>query len=125
MCGVYRCERRQASNLLAAAVNRQPQSGVGRYAGTFNALDERKLNPMKQLVFFAMLASVAVLVTPGSAQNPQNGPNQNEQRLIALVQQIQTQQAQITANQDKIDSKMAEVTEAVRVARIYAGRGGK
>ena len=44
---------------------------------------------------------------------------------MALVQQVQAQQAQIAANQEKIDVKLAEVTEAVRVARIFAGRGGK
>ena len=111
--------------MLAAVVNPEPESGVGLYAGTRNAVVDWKLTLMKQLVFSAVLASVAAFVTSGSAQNRQNGPNPDEQRLIALVQQIQTQQAQITANQDKIDSKMAEVTEAVRVARIYAGRGGK
>ena len=63
-----------------------------------------------------------LLVSLGSAQDP---AADNQQRLLALVQQVQAQQAQITANQDKIDSKMAEVTEAVRLARIFAGRGGR
>ena len=49
----------------------------------------------------------------------------NEQRLLALVKEIQAQQAQIASNQTKIEGKVAEVAEAVRVARIFAGRGGK
>ena len=77
---------------------------------------------MKQTFACALLLFVTLLVTSGPAQNP---PNSTEQRLMTLVQEIQGQQAQITANQEKIDSKLTEVTEAVRVARIYAGRGGK
>jgi len=77
---------------------------------------------MKSSILPGIVAVLALLVTSGSSQTP---TNQNEQRLLAMVQEIQAQQAQIAANQDKIDSKMAEVTEAVRLARIFAGRGGK
>lgn len=77
---------------------------------------------MKRTVLYGLFALLTVLVTPGPAQNP---PNETEQRLTTLVQQIQAQQAQIAANQEKLDAKLAEVTEAVRVARIFAGRGGK
>jgi ABC-type transporter MlaC component len=77
---------------------------------------------MKRTIANSILVLLTVLVTSGPAQNP---PTEVEQKLAALVQQIQAQQAQITANQEKIDAKMAEVTEAVRVARIFAGRGGK
>jgi len=76
---------------------------------------------MKKITCSGVFA-VLLLATSGSAQNP---AADNEQRLMALIQEVQAQQAQITANQDKIDSKMAEVTEAVRLARIFAGRGGK
>ena len=67
------------------------------------------------------IALLTLLVTSGSAQGPAAN---NEQRLLALVQEVQAQQAQITSNQDKIDSKVAEIAEAIRVARIFAGRGG-
>jgi hypothetical protein len=77
---------------------------------------------MKSTISSGIIALLALLVTSGSAQNP---ATENEQRLLTLVQQVQSQQAQITANQDKIDSKLAEVAEAIRVARIFAGRGGK
>jgi outer membrane lipoprotein-sorting protein len=68
------------------------------------------------------IAILALLASSGSAQSP---AVENEQRLLTLVQQVQAQQAQIVTNQDKIDSKMAEVAEAIRVARIFAGRGGR
>jgi len=77
---------------------------------------------MKRTISTGIVALLAVLASSGSAQNP---AAENEQRLLALVQQVQSQQTQITANQDKIDSKLAEVSEAIRLARIFAGRGGK
>jgi hypothetical protein len=77
---------------------------------------------MKRILSYGVFVLLIVLVTSGPAQNP---PSEAEQRLAALIQQVQAQQAQIAANQEKLDAKLAEVTEAVRVARIYAGRGGK
>jgi predicted PurR-regulated permease PerM len=77
---------------------------------------------MKAKILFVAAASMIVPSISGSAQNQ---TDQTEQRLLLLIQQVQAQQAQITANQTKIDAKMAEITEAVRVARIFAGRGGK
>ncbi|MFL6539142.1 MAG: hypothetical protein ACJ8HU_00100 [Chthoniobacterales bacterium] len=41
-----------------------------------------------------------------------------------MIKEIQTQQAQIADNQTKIEQKLVTVTEAVRVARIFASRGG-
>ena len=76
----------------------------------------------KRTISYGLFVLLSVLITSGPAQNP---PSETEQRLTALVQQIQAQQAQIAANQEKIDTKLAEVTEAVRVARIFAGRGGR
>ena len=77
---------------------------------------------MKSPILSGIVVILALLVTSGSSQTPAAA---NEQHLLTLVKEIQSQQAQIAANQDKIDSKMAEVTEAVRLARIFAGRGGK
>lgn len=67
------------------------------------------------------IALLLLLATFGSAQGPSAN---NEQRLLALVKEVQSQQAQIISNQDKVESKLAEVSEAIRVARIFAGRGG-
>jgi hypothetical protein len=76
---------------------------------------------MKKITCSGIFA-LLLLATSGSAQNPAAN---NDQRLLTLVQQVQGQQAQIVANQDKIDSKLAEVAEAIRLARIFAGRGGR
>ena len=74
---------------------------------------------MKRTILSAVLAIMVTLVCSGSAQTP---AKPDEQAVLALVQQVQAQQAEIAANQAKIDAKLAEVAEAVRVARIFAGR---
>jgi uncharacterized protein YlxW (UPF0749 family) len=61
----------------------------------------------------------AIFVTSGVAQTPD--ANQ-EAKLLALVKDVQTQQAQLAANQAKIEEKIAAVTESVRTARIYTKR---
>ena len=48
-------------------------------------------------------------------------PEPNE-RLLALIKEVETQQAQVTANQGKIEHKLAEIGEAIRVARIFSSR---
>lgn len=78
---------------------------------------------MKRIISTSVLGLFALLIASGSAQSPP-APNK-EQELLALVKEVQAQQAQIAGNQAKIDGKMAEVVEAVRIARIFAGRGGR
>jgi hypothetical protein len=70
---------------------------------------------MKRILLglFLLVASLTV------AQMPQ--PDQ-EQKLLALIKDVQTQQAQLAENQGKIEEKLAAVTETVRTARIYAKR---
>ena len=46
-----------------------------------------------------------------------------QQRILAVIKEIQTQQATIAENRAKIDEKLAAVAEAIRVARIYSSRG--
>ena len=53
------------------------------------------------------------------AQTPD--PNQ-EQKLLALIKEVQTQQAQLAENQAKIEEKLAAVAETIRTARIYSKR---
>ena len=69
----------------------------------------------------ALLLSLTLLVfSSGAAQTPETRP---EEQLLALIKEVQAQQAQIADNQAKIDSKLAEVAETIRVARIYSKRG--
>lgn len=70
------------------------------------------------LVLFLAITFNGLLDSP--AQTPP--PNPDAQQLLALLKEVQTQQAQIAANQTKIETKLAEVTETVRVARIFSSR---
>lgn len=46
-------------------------------------------------------------------------------QIANMVKEIQAQQAQIVANQAKIEEKLTSVAEGVRVARIYSSRAGR
>ena len=75
--------------------------------------------------FYSIAIAVALFgLTSGRAQSPA-AQTELQQEVLALVQEIKNQQAQITDNQGKIDSKMADDTETVRVARLFAGKAGK
>jgi hypothetical protein len=64
------------------------------------------------LILFAMLSSVA--------QTPD--PKDDQEKLLTLVKEVQAQQSQIVANQTKIDAKLADQAETLRVARIFSSR---
>lgn len=68
-----------------------------------------------------LLAATLLQVSSSIAQTPSD-PKQ-EARLLALIKEVQTQQAQLAENQAKIEEKLAAVSESVRTARIYAKRG--
>lgn len=68
---------------------------------------------------FLIATFICLGLSSGIAQTPDA---QQQEQLLALVKQVQAQQAQIADNQGKIDSKLAEVIESVRVARIYSKR---
>jgi hypothetical protein len=67
---------------------------------------------------FGLLVSV-----PGAEPSKEN--EQQQQQLLALVKEVQAQQTTIADNQAKIAAKMETIAESLRVARIYASRGGK
>lgn len=56
---------------------------------------------------------------------PAQAPQADSRLLVELVDEVQAQQKQITQNQAAIDEQLADLAEAVRVARIYAGRSGR
>ncbi|HXX41888.1 MAG TPA: hypothetical protein VEI58_06450 [Chthoniobacterales bacterium] len=68
--------------------------------------------------YFILLSFALLIFSSSIAQ-----PSDSEQQLLALVKEVQTQQTQIADNQAKIDAKLVEVAEAVRLARIYSKRG--
>ncbi len=78
---------------------------------------------MKAAQYFAAVSAAIVLITTASAQVPQT--TAGDQKSIALVKEIREQQAQIAANQEKIEAKLTALAEAVRQAKIYSSRGGR
>jgi glucose-6-phosphate dehydrogenase assembly protein OpcA len=74
---------------------------------------------MKRILLALLLPATLMVMSFSGAQTPD--ANQ-EQRLLALIKEVQTQQAQLTENQAKIEEKLAAVTETIRAARIYSKR---
>jgi hypothetical protein len=77
--------------------------------------------------FLSVLTAVSLLAlsTAGAAEPPDNARQLSEQQILALVKEVQAQQALIADNQARIDAKLVTIAEAVRVARIYSSRGGR
>jgi len=70
---------------------------------------------------FVSLLLAATLIGLVSSHGQTSDPNQ-EARLLALIKEVQTQQVQMAENQKQIETKLADISETVRVARIYSGR---
>lgn len=71
-------------------------------------------------------AAAAILLCAVSLQGQTvNASAQQDQQLIALAKELQAQQAAIAENQAKIEAKLAAISEAIRVARIYSSRSGQ
>lgn len=68
----------------------------------------------------ATLLVVALSLSSLDAQAP---AQKEDQTVLQLAKDVQAQQTEIAANQTKIEAKLAEVAEAVRIARIYSSRG--
>jgi ABC-type transporter MlaC component len=78
---------------------------------------------MKRLPALIAIFSLAMLLAAPAAEAPD--PNrQQEQQVLAVAKEVQAQQAAIAENQAKMDAKLATIAESLRVARIYATRGG-
>ena len=74
---------------------------------------------MKRILLALLLSATLMVMSFSGAQTPD--ANQ-EQRLLALIKEVQTQQAQLIENQAKIEEKFAAVTETIHAARIYSKR---
>ena len=82
-----------------------------------NCYSERNNHSMNRVL--VLLATAVLGLSASVAQTPD--ANQ-EAKLLALIKEVQNQQAQMAANQKQIETKLADIGETVRVARIYAGR---
>jgi uncharacterized protein YlxW (UPF0749 family) len=81
---------------------------------------ERSINfGMKRILLALLLPGTMLVMSFSAAQTPD--ANQ-EQKLLALIKDVQTQQTQLAENQAKIEEKLADVTETIRTARIYTKR---
>ena len=74
---------------------------------------------MRRFSLAILLLLAPVIFTSSIAQTAQS---KDEERLLALIQEVQTQQAQMADNQAKIESKLADLAELIRQARIYSKR---
>jgi hypothetical protein len=71
----------------------------------------------------SLLAAALSITLIGASATRGQEPNANgKQKLLTLVKEVRAQQAQIADNQARIDSKLAEIAEAIRIARIYVSR---
>ncbi|MDQ6654573.1 MAG: hypothetical protein M3Y80_01995 [Verrucomicrobiota bacterium] len=73
---------------------------------------------MKRIAAVAVLSLAFIGIT---SADPAASP---EQQMKALVAELKLQQTQLVENQAKIDGKLASIAEALRIARIFASRGG-
>ena len=72
---------------------------------------------MKQILL-AFLFAATLLISASFAQTP----DPKDQQLATLIKEVQAQQSQIADNQAKIDAKLADLAETIRVARIFSKR---
>ena len=77
---------------------------------------------MKTLSALFAICAVGISANLSAAEPPKDS-DRDQQQLVALAKEVQAQQTAIAENQKKIDEKTAAIGEALRVARIYAGRG--
>lgn len=78
---------------------------------------------MKRFSLTLFAAALLLTLVPAGGQQPKPEDLQ-QQQILTLVKEVQAQQLEISANQAKIDAKIAAVAEEVRKARIFSSRGG-
>jgi len=74
---------------------------------------------VKRTLQILLLAAALLAVSFSRAQTP----DANEQaKLLALIKDVQTQQAQMAENEKKIEEKLNDISEIIHDARIYTKR---
>jgi len=69
------------------------------------------------ILSLTLFAISAALLCSGETQDARS-------QLLKAVSELKEQQTQIADNQTKIDSKIADLVETIRVARIFMSRAG-
>lgn len=78
------------------------------------------MRTLKLIALCGLLAAAASSIyQPARAQSASVG---DIKATADAIQTLQDQQKAITANQGKIDDKLADIAENVRVARLYSSR---
>jgi len=72
---------------------------------------------MRQVLLLSLICATVVGLSSSIAQT-----STPAEQFLKLVKEVEIQQAQITANQGKIETKLTEIGENVRVARIFGAR---
>jgi hypothetical protein len=78
------------------------------------------MRTLKYLALCGLMAATASLFF-GPAQ-AQTASVADIKATADAIQALQDQQKTITDNEDKIDAKLADIAENIRVARLYASR---
>ncbi|HZR78004.1 MAG TPA: hypothetical protein VFA58_02295 [Chthoniobacterales bacterium] len=73
---------------------------------------------MKRILIALVFSFVLCGISFSGAQTP----DPTQQKLLALIKEIQTQQTQMAENQAKIEEKITELEGTLRDARIYSKR---
>jgi hypothetical protein len=111
MCGVYGFEdERQAICAPSLAAEQNLLS---------TKVKERAFLMCRISLVIFLSATVLALISNAQAPDPKE---EQERQILALVKEVQTQQAQIVANQASITAKLGDLAETMRVARIFSRR---
>jgi hypothetical protein len=70
------------------------------------------------------LGAAAVFTAAATPRSLHGQAGADDPLFTPVIAEVAKQQAQIVENQNKIDEALAVIAEDMRVARIYAGRGG-
>jgi len=74
---------------------------------------------MNRSFLAVLLFTVLSTLSSSVAQAPDS---RDAQQLLALIKEVQTQQGQMAENQKQIETKLADIGETIRVAKIYGSR---
>jgi hypothetical protein len=87
---------------------------------------EARMCAMKPKTILCIMVAVCAAVFaffPASRSTAQS--DLDSPAVAALLRDVQTQQTTLAENQKQIDTKLADIGESLRVARIFISRGGK
>jgi hypothetical protein len=77
---------------------------------------------MKRISIIVFLTLGALLLNPAIAQTPSA---KEAEDMNVLISEVEAQQKEIAANQEKIDEKLATLADTIREARIFSSRTGR